>query len=265
MISGPQQAHDVREHREREAGEDLLAHRRAADALAPLEHDDALAGAREIGGADEAVVAAADDDRVVGGRRQRVTLRANRASGRGPGRCDDRRANLRSGGRVVPSTARVLAGRRRRGRRASPHGSVASQSILERRRLPIIDLQATYVADRTNVSRMIGYMEELDVAQYRSFAPAFQPNGRVSRRSASKVSRVFVPTANSGEFPRWSERPARIPRRRTEGPGNRNVLLHGRARISALPLVPNRSRQGSSIAISPFVLDRVRPSTRCSS
>ena len=61
----PQQAHDVREHREREAGEDLLAHRRPADPLAALEDDDALAGTREVRGRDEAVVAAADDDRVV--------------------------------------------------------------------------------------------------------------------------------------------------------------------------------------------------------
>src|SRR5438105_4642524 len=58
----PQQAHHVGEHRETETREDLLAHRRAADALAALDDQNALAGAREIGSAHQAVVAAADDD-----------------------------------------------------------------------------------------------------------------------------------------------------------------------------------------------------------
>ena len=72
---GAQQAHHVREHRELEAGKDLLGHGRAADALAPLEHEHALAGAGEIRGAHEPVVAAADDDCVVG-RRHDPSLRA---------------------------------------------------------------------------------------------------------------------------------------------------------------------------------------------
>jgi hypothetical protein len=76
------------------------------------------------------------------------------------------------------------------------------QSILERRRVPIIDLQATYVANWTNLSRMIGYMEELDVAQI-AFAPAFQPNGQVSVDLHRKYPEYFIPTTNSGEFPRW--------------------------------------------------------------
>jgi len=76
------------------------------------------------------------------------------------------------------------------------------QSILDQRRLPIIDLQATYVANRTNLPRMIGYMEEVDVAQI-AFAPAFQPNGQVSVDLHRSYPEHFIPTTNSGEFPRW--------------------------------------------------------------
>ena len=62
---GPEQAHDVREHRELEAGDDLLGDRGPTDEGASLEHDDFLAGAREIGGGNETVVSPADDDGVV--------------------------------------------------------------------------------------------------------------------------------------------------------------------------------------------------------
>src|SRR5437868_7032726 len=62
---GPQQAHDIGKDREAEAREHFLAHRRAADALAPLEYKNLAPRAREIGGAGETVVAAADDDGVV--------------------------------------------------------------------------------------------------------------------------------------------------------------------------------------------------------
>ena len=61
----PQQAHHVGEDREAKARKDFLAHRRAAHALAALEHQHLLSGAGEIGRANEAVVAAADDHRVV--------------------------------------------------------------------------------------------------------------------------------------------------------------------------------------------------------
>src|SRR5881394_3875436 len=61
----PQQAHDVGEDREAEAREHLLAPGRAADALAALEHQHLAPGTREVRGASEAVVSAADDDGVV--------------------------------------------------------------------------------------------------------------------------------------------------------------------------------------------------------
>ena len=61
----PQQAHHIREHAEAEAGEDLHRERGAAEDLPSLEHEGPEASPREVGTADEAVVAAADDDRVV--------------------------------------------------------------------------------------------------------------------------------------------------------------------------------------------------------
>ena len=62
---GAQQAHDVREDREAEAREELLGDGRAAEDVAPLEDERLHPGAGQVGGADQAVVAAADDDRVV--------------------------------------------------------------------------------------------------------------------------------------------------------------------------------------------------------
>ena len=62
---GPQQAQRVRERREVEARDELLGDRRAADEVAPLEDQRLQAGLGEVGAVDQAVVAAADDDRVV--------------------------------------------------------------------------------------------------------------------------------------------------------------------------------------------------------
>ena len=62
---GPQQAHHVGELGEAVAGKDFLGDGCPADDIAPLEHDHLLAGAREVRGGDQAVVAGADDDRVV--------------------------------------------------------------------------------------------------------------------------------------------------------------------------------------------------------
>ena len=63
-----EQADDVAGDAEPEAREDLLGDRRAAEDVALLEDDRPQAGAGEVGGADEAVVATADDDRVVASR-----------------------------------------------------------------------------------------------------------------------------------------------------------------------------------------------------
>lgn len=80
------------------------------------------------------------------------------------------------------------------------------RSILDRGRLPIIDMEATYIEGTTNVSRMIEYMNEFDVAQI-AFAPAFAPNGKPSLDLHRKYPEYFIPTANSGEFPRWWQDP----------------------------------------------------------
>lgn len=76
------------------------------------------------------------------------------------------------------------------------------RSILDRGRLPIIDLQATYIEGRTDVQRMIENMNELDIAQI-AFAPANAPTGAPSLDLHRKYPEYFIPTTNSGEFPRW--------------------------------------------------------------
>src|SRR5262245_61934197 len=50
------------------------------------------------------------------------------------------------------------------------------QSFLERRRVPIIDLQATYVYSQTNLPRILEFMEEVDVALI-AFAAASPVDG----------------------------------------------------------------------------------------
>ena len=61
----PQQRNYVGADRELEAGKDFFGDGRAAEHMAALEHQNFLAGAREISGVDQAVVAAADHDYVV--------------------------------------------------------------------------------------------------------------------------------------------------------------------------------------------------------
>ena len=67
-----EQAQGVRERREPEARAELLGDRRAADIAAPLEHERAQAGLREVRRVRHPVVACADDDRVV---RPRLAVR----------------------------------------------------------------------------------------------------------------------------------------------------------------------------------------------
>ena len=62
---GPQERHDVREHAEAEAREELLGDSGASEDGPLFEHERLQAGAREVRRAHETVVAAADDDRVV--------------------------------------------------------------------------------------------------------------------------------------------------------------------------------------------------------
>ena len=64
---GTQQAHDIGANRIFKSRIDLFGHRRAAEHMAALEHQNFLPCFGQIGGAGEAVVAGADDDRVVVG------------------------------------------------------------------------------------------------------------------------------------------------------------------------------------------------------
>ena len=63
---GPQHARDVRGRRGPAAGRDLLGHARAADDLAPLEHERREARAGEVRRGRQAVVPPADDDGIEG-------------------------------------------------------------------------------------------------------------------------------------------------------------------------------------------------------
>ncbi len=61
----PQQRHHVGADGELEAGKNFFGAGRAAENVPPFEHQNFLAGVCEIGGVDQAVVAAADHDYVV--------------------------------------------------------------------------------------------------------------------------------------------------------------------------------------------------------
>lgn len=80
------------------------------------------------------------------------------------------------------------------------------QAILDKGRLPIIDMQATYIAGTTNIGQMVAWMDELDVAQI-AFAAAFAPDSEPSLELHRKYPGYFIPTTNSGEFPRWWNNP----------------------------------------------------------
>jgi hypothetical protein len=71
--------------------------------------------------------------------------------------------------------------------------------------VPIIDMEATHVPG-TDVERMIGFMERLDVAQI-AFAPADAASGQPSIDLHRRHPQHFIPTTNSGEFPRWWRNP----------------------------------------------------------
>lgn len=91
------------------------------------------------------------------------------------------------------------------------------QAMLDRGRLPLIDLQATYISEAsaqanpgiaragnkaTDVAQMVRWMDELDIALL-AFAPAFAPSGEPSLALHREYPDRFIPTTNSGEFARW--------------------------------------------------------------
>jgi hypothetical protein len=80
------------------------------------------------------------------------------------------------------------------------------RAIRDRGLLPIIDLQATYIEGATNVARMIAAMDELGVAQI-AFAAANAPTSAPSLGLYLAHPEHFIPTTNSGEFPRWWKDP----------------------------------------------------------
>jgi predicted TIM-barrel fold metal-dependent hydrolase len=80
------------------------------------------------------------------------------------------------------------------------------QAILGRGKLPIIDMQATYVAGTSKLDQIIAWMDEVDVAQI-AFAPAFSADSEPSLQLHRQYPGHFIPTTSSGEFPRWWNNP----------------------------------------------------------
>jgi hypothetical protein len=78
--------------------------------------------------------------------------------------------------------------------------------IRRRGRVPIIDMEATYVAGVTNIPAMLKYMDQLDVAQI-AFAAAMAPTSEPSLELHRMHPEHFIPTTNSGEFARWWRNP----------------------------------------------------------
>lgn len=76
------------------------------------------------------------------------------------------------------------------------------EAILGKKRVPIMDLQATYVAGKTNLDKVMGYMDALDIAQT-AFAVANEANGQTSLELHRRFPEYFIPTTSSGEFQRW--------------------------------------------------------------
>lgn len=83
------------------------------------------------------------------------------------------------------------------------------KAILARDRLPILDAQATYVAGKTNVERMLGYMDDLNIAQI-AFAPAYDLTAGSALELQRSHPEYFIPTTNSGEWNGWWDDPARF-------------------------------------------------------
>ncbi len=82
--------------------------------------------------------------------------------------------------------------------------------ILSRGRLPIIDMQATYVPTVTNIDFIMKHMDALDVAQI-AFATA-APHSNPSLALHKRHPEFFIPTSRSGEIPFWARFPVRFVR-----------------------------------------------------
>ena len=96
----PQQRDHVRADRELEAGKDLFGDGRAAEHVPALEHEDLASRPREIGGAGQPVVPAADDDRVVAHRSELCSLKPASSQALSP----QARSNIPPCRSVPPST-----------------------------------------------------------------------------------------------------------------------------------------------------------------
>lgn len=80
------------------------------------------------------------------------------------------------------------------------------QSILDKGRLPIIDMEATYVAGVTNIPQMVAWMDQMDIAQI-VFAAAPNLGSDAALELHRQYPDYFIPSTNSAEFPKWARGP----------------------------------------------------------
>lgn len=114
--------------------------------------------------------------------------------------------------------------------------------ILDKGAVPIIDMQATYVHDKTDLALMIEHMDALDIAQI-AFAAANAPDSRPSLALHEARPEYFIPTTNSGEFPRWKKNPVAFVSRVREDLGSGQYFFMGEHEFRHLPS-PEQVRDG---------------------
>jgi hypothetical protein len=102
-----------------------------------------------------------------------------------------------AGSGPIPRTAAIAAWKNR------------IEGILGRGRLPIIDVQASYVRGMTKVEWLVQQMRALDVAQI-VFASALEPDSAAVIELQHKYPEYVIPASSSGEFPRWWKGPGQF-------------------------------------------------------
>lgn len=80
------------------------------------------------------------------------------------------------------------------------------QAMLDKGRLPIIDMEATYVLGVTNIKQMVAWMDELGIAQI-VFAPAPVLGSDTAIELHREYPDYFIPCTSSAEFPQWARSP----------------------------------------------------------
>ena len=192
----PQPADRVGERRDADAGRQLLGDGRAADPVAGLEDEHAEAAGCEVGGRGQAVVAGADDDRVVAGGRSPSSGHLPAAGLAGP--------RARRGGRWRPSGRRpgcVDEPDSHRSRIGRPEPRVArdrpvEEQLLERQ-LALEDVALGQPDGPLDVERRQDLAADDDVADVRART---RRSGRSPRRRTPRGCRPRCPRLGSSLY-----------------------------------------------------------------